>query len=239
VDSFVGKNILHYHILEQIDQGGMSLVYKAEDTRLKRKVAIKFLPHHIAANSEERERFKIEAQASAALNYPNIATIFYIEEYIHAQRGKQSFIVMEYIHGQELKQKIQSGPLQIEEAVNIAINIADKLRLQLEAKDNARLSKRYTQNTKAYELYLNGRFYWNKRSSEGMKTALQYFEEAINVNPQYALAWTGISDTYVTGWGIYLGISSKIAIEKSKLAALKAIEIDNSLSETHTSLAAA
>ncbi len=93
----IGKSILHYKIVEKLGEGGMGVVYLAEDTKLERKVAIKFLPRHIAANARERQRFKIEAKAAAALNHPNIATIHAIEE-----TEGDIFIVMEYIEGREL-----------------------------------------------------------------------------------------------------------------------------------------
>ncbi|MGH7595072.1 MAG: protein kinase domain-containing protein [bacterium] len=120
----IGKTISHYRILEKLGEGGMGIVYKAEDTRLERLVAIKFLPHQITAISEERERFKIEAKAAAALNHPNIATIYAIEEI-----DGEIFIVMEYIAGRELKQlTIDSYQLTIDNILNIATQIAEGLK---------------------------------------------------------------------------------------------------------------
>ena len=126
----IGETILHYKIIEKLGKGGMGVVYLAEDSKLKRKVAIKFLPHNISANEEEKNRFEIEAQAAAALNHPNIATIYAIEE-----SNGQTFIVMEYIEGKELKDIIVRKnvvaeyiqPLQMSELINYAIQIAEGL----------------------------------------------------------------------------------------------------------------
>ncbi len=119
----IGKIILHYKILEKLGEGGMGVVYKAEDTKLKRIVAIKFLPRQIAASEEERERFKIEAQAAAALNHPNIATIHAIEEV-----EDEMFIVMEFIEGEELKKKVTSEQLSVNRVIAIASQIAEGLK---------------------------------------------------------------------------------------------------------------
>ena len=81
IKKMIGETILHYKILEKLGEGGMGIVYLAEDLKLERKVAIKFLPHHVSANAEDRERFKIEAKAAASLNHSNIATIHAIEEF--------------------------------------------------------------------------------------------------------------------------------------------------------------
>jgi serine/threonine-protein kinase len=119
----IGQVVSRYKIVEKLGEGGMGVVYKAEDTELKRDVAIKFLPRQIAASEEERRRFKVEAQAAAALNHPNIATIYNIEEV-----DDEMFIVMEYIEGKELKEKVESGPLPIEEILEVLLQIAKGLR---------------------------------------------------------------------------------------------------------------
>ncbi|MFQ5652850.1 MAG: protein kinase [bacterium] len=119
----IGQTILHYKILEKLGEGGMGVVYKAQDTKLKRDVAIKFLPRQIAASDEDRARFKIEAQAAAALNHPNIATIHNIEEV-----DDELFIVMEYIDGRELKSIIEDRQLSIDDILDYAAQIAAGLQ---------------------------------------------------------------------------------------------------------------
>ncbi len=117
------QTISHYKILAKLGEGGMGVVYKAEDIKLKREVAIKFLPQRIAASEDERARFKIEAQAAAALNHPNIATIYAIEEV-----DDELFIVMEFIDGQELKKKVISDQLSVNSVIDIATQIAEGLK---------------------------------------------------------------------------------------------------------------
>ena len=119
----INKTISHYKILEKLGEGGMGVVYLAEDTKLKRQVAIKFLPRHITSNSDERKRFEIEAQAAAALNHPNIATIYAIEH-----TDDDVFIVMEYIEGHELKEEVKSKKLEAGKVVELALQIAEGLQ---------------------------------------------------------------------------------------------------------------
>lgn len=118
----IGKLILHYRILEKLGEGGMGVVYLAEDMKLKRQVAIKFLPRYISSNKEDRQRFEVEAQAAASLNHPNISQIYAIEE-----TEDEMFIVMEYINGRELKDQLTSELLPLEEILEIAFKIADGL----------------------------------------------------------------------------------------------------------------
>lgn len=121
----VGRTISHYQILDKLGEGGMSVVYLAQDTKLERKVAIKFLPRHISADPEEKERLNVEAKAAAALNHPNIATIYSIEE-----ADDEIFIVMEYIDGKELKELIHTGPapsIPVNDAIGYSKQIAEGL----------------------------------------------------------------------------------------------------------------
>lgn len=119
------KAVLHYDIIEKLGEGGMGTVYLAEDTRLKRKVALKFLPGYISSDESVRERFKNEAQAAAALNHPHISQVYAIEE--GEGGGQDLFIVMEYVKGQELKEYIRSHSLTQEEKIRIACQIAEGL----------------------------------------------------------------------------------------------------------------
>jgi serine/threonine protein kinase/tetratricopeptide (TPR) repeat protein len=118
----IGKLISHYRILEQLGKGGMGEVYLAEDLKLERKVAIKFLPQHLTKDKENVERFEREAKATATLNHPNIVTIYEI-----AEENTQVFIVMESIDGQSLRTKIKSGFLDLYEILDITNQICDGL----------------------------------------------------------------------------------------------------------------
>lgn len=118
-----GRKIFHYVIREKLGQGGMGVVYKAEDTRLGRFVALKFLPSQIQATPEIKTRFIQEAKAAAVLNHPNITTIHAIEE-----TEDEIFIVMEYINGIQLKDKLKAGPIPVSDTIEIAIQIAEGLK---------------------------------------------------------------------------------------------------------------
>jgi len=115
----IGKTISHYKIIEKLGEGGMGVVYKAEDTKLKRPVALKFLPPHLTQDTEAKRRFILEAQAASALQHTNICTIYEINE----TDEDQIYISMEYLEGKTLKEKIKEGTLITEEIIDIVTQV--------------------------------------------------------------------------------------------------------------------
>jgi serine/threonine protein kinase len=121
--TLIGRTIGHYKVLSKLGEGGMGVVYRAEDTKLKRPVALKFLAAHLLGNNEIKERFRREAEAAAALSHSNIAVIYEIDE-----SDDRSFIAMEFIEGPTVGERVTEGPLKLEEVLDVSIQSAQGLQ---------------------------------------------------------------------------------------------------------------